>query len=61
LFLLVGLGEWLKPATCQRQRQTKFEAAAHGRHNPRRRGIQYAVTVVVGRNAGVYWIIRLRG
>ena len=26
LFLLVGLEGWHKPATCQRQRQTKFEA-----------------------------------
>src|SRR4029078_456678 len=24
--LLVGLGRWHKPRTCQRQRQTKFEA-----------------------------------
>ena len=27
LFLLVGLEEWHKPAICQRQRQTKFEAS----------------------------------
>ena len=35
LLLLVGLGGWHKPAICQRQRQTKFEASrrrsAHAR------------------------------
>jgi len=58
LFLLVGLEEWHKPAFLQRQRQTKFEAIAHSRHTPRRRGVQYAAAAVVDRDAGVYWIIR---
>jgi hypothetical protein len=34
---------------------------AHIRHTPRRRGDQYAAAAVGDRDAGVYWIIRLRG
>jgi len=61
VLLLVELEEWHKPAVCQRQRQTKFEAMAYSRHTPRRRGIQYAAAAVVDRDGSVYWIIRFRG
>jgi hypothetical protein len=58
--LLVGLAEWHKPAFRERQRKTKFEAAAAA-VIPVQAGIQYAAAVVVEIEAGVYWIIRLRG
>jgi hypothetical protein len=59
-FLLVGLEGWHKPAVQRRQRQTKFEAAA-ATVIPAHAGIQYAAAPVVDGDAGVYWIIRLRG
>jgi hypothetical protein len=60
LLLLVGLGEWHKPANCQRQRQTKFEAAMTV--IPREGGVSSTLRLpLLNRDAGVYWIIRPRG